>query len=178
MRDCFVIPSLLSGSVTRSAKFFLTLDSYSQPLGSDFILHKYAASMCFNLPAPWLCSVAFASMAGTATQFLSTQTLQMMPPAALPLHCFLQGYVACACMLFFGVWLQSSITPALDDVRVSLQPAQSESENVVTSSTMLPSLNMCPILCRVSNIRPASSTWQSSVAWSSTSCDMTHSQGI
>ena len=44
----------------------------------------------------------------------------------------------------FRVWLPSSITPALDDSRVSLQPAQSESENVVTSSTFLPLLNQAP----------------------------------
>ena len=39
---------------------------------------------------------------------------------------------------FQGVCLPSSITLALDDFRVSSQSAQSESENVVTSSTVLP----------------------------------------
>ena len=41
----------------------------------------------------------------------------------------------------FRVWLPSSITPGLGDFRVSSEPAQSESEDVVTSSTILEQLN-------------------------------------
>ena len=114
---------------------FLTLNpSHSQPLGSDFILQPQ--SMCFNLPIPCMwrkCSVAFAALASsrnpdpsTTTQFLSTQTLPMLPHTALPLHCFLQRSL-CLRVYAFRVWLPSNITPALDNFRVSSQPAQSES---------------------------------------------------
>ena len=95
-------------------KVLLPLDS-SQPLGSNFTLHpqvchKYVTSMCFiPIHCPWkMCSVN--------------------PDLII---CCLRVYA-------FSVLLPSSITPALDNFRVSLQPAQSESENVVTSSTILP----------------------------------------
>ena len=104
--------------------------------------HKYATSMCFNLPIPCLwrmCSVAFASMANTG--FIYATNAACSSASALIL-----AMIFCIRVYAFRVSLPSSITIALDDFRVSQRPAQSESENVVTYSTTPPFLKICHLI--------------------------------
>ena len=68
--QCFAITALLSGLVTRSATFssLWTLRTPSLLDLTSSCIHKYATSMCFNLPIPCLwriCSVVFASVGST-----------------------------------------------------------------------------------------------------------------
>ena len=57
--------------------------------------------------------------------------------------CLCAALTFCFRVYAFMVVLQSIITPALDDFRVSLQPAQSESVNTVNSSASFPYSNTC-----------------------------------
>ena len=88
--------------------------------------------------------------------------------------CFLQLYFVCACML------SGCDCRAVSRLRLMIFAflcfLQYESENVVTSSTVLPQLNMSPIVSHVSNIWPASSIWQGSGAWGLTSFATTRSR--
>ena len=91
--------------------------------------HNYTTSMCFSFPIPCLwrvLSVAFASM-------FSAGSLQNLSHAScFDSLCFRRSQCCCIqfCLCFrvyaFMVCPPSIRTPALDDFRVSLQPAQSE----------------------------------------------------
>ena len=69
----------------------------------------------------------------------------------------------------FMVCPPSIRTPALDDLRVSLQPAQCESVNTVSSSAIFHIQTLVPTVSHVSDTWQAFSTWRDSVGWDSTS---------
>ena len=150
---CFA-ERFLSKSVTFSS--LLTLRTRSL---WDLILsgtHKYATSMCcFNFPIPCLwrmCSVAFASMASNGFTAKPKSHIMLWTPFASDApnaaayssaSALLYAMTFCLRVYAFMVCLPSISTPALDDFRVSLQPAQSESVNTVSSSASFPYSNTC-----------------------------------
>ena len=163
MRQCFAITTFLSGLVPRSATFSSRLTNLLDLTSS--CTHKDATSMCFNLPFPCLwrmCSVASASMASTG--FISyTESFNNGRSSFRPRRSQCCRIQLCLCdasrndLLLARVCVQSVAAGAVSRLRlmlfrVSLHPAQSESERVVTSSTILPQLNICPSVSRVSNI--------------------------
>ena len=179
---------LLSGLVRRSAAFFslLTLRTPNllDPISS--CNHKYATSMCFILPIPCLwrmCSVAFAPMANTSrnpdpsttTQFLLSQTLPMLQHTALLQRCFLPWYFACVCTrskcdcraisrLHLMIFEFLSSLPNLDLKMSSIR------------RPFFQNWILAHIVSRVSNIWPASSSWQGPVVSALRLTDATRSR--
>ena len=137
--------------------FFAPDSALSQSLGSDLVLypqigHIYVLQLPNSLPVENVLSglalvslhimlwTPFASDAPNAAAYSSASAL-------------LVAMTLCFRVYAFRVCLRIINTPALDDFRVSLQPAQSESVNTVSSSASHIQ-TLVPTVSRVSN------TWQ------------------
>ena len=149
-RQCFAITALLSGLVSRSSKFSSTL-TLRTPNFLDL------TSSCIHVlqsTNPLSVEAVFGGLRinGQRWLHLVTQVSQqrhdsfrLAPNAAAysSASALFLAMIFCLRVYAFKVSLPSSFTPAIDDVRVFLKPAQSESENVFTSSTILPRLSTC-----------------------------------
>ena len=153
MKQCFSTSALLIGLVPRSATF----SAHSQPLGSDLILHPQVRHIyllqIFPIPCLWrMCSAAVASMASTGFTAKRESNIMLWTPFASDAP-NAAAYSSASALLFamtfclrvyaFRVCLHSISMPALRNFRVSLQPAQSESVNTVSSSASTPYPNTC-----------------------------------
>ena len=112
--------------------------------------HKCVTSMCFILPlqCQWkMCSVAFATM--TNIGFTAKPKSRIMPStpfasdapiaaASSSASALLLAMILCFLVYAFKRCRPTSATPAHDDFLVSVSPAQSESEETVTSELMSP----------------------------------------
>ena len=117
--------------------------------------HMSATSLCFSFPIPCLwrmCSVAFAPMFNTGFTakpksriMLWTHSASDAPNAAAcsSASALLFAMTFCFRVYAFMVCPPSIRTLALDDFRVSLRPAQSESVNTVSSSAFFLCANTC-----------------------------------
>ena len=137
VRQCFAITALLSGFIPKSATFSSPLTLRTRNL-CDLIsscTHKYATSLCFSFPIPCLwrmCSVAFESMFNTGFTAKPKSRIMLWTPFASD-GPNAAAYSSAAALLFAMTFCfrvsafkvcPSINTPALDDFRVSLQPAQ------------------------------------------------------
>ena len=127
--------------------FFAPDSAHSQSLRPTLVLYPNV------IPCLWrMCSVAVASMTNAGFTAKPRSHIMLWNPFAsdapnaaayssAPALLFAQTF--CFRVYAFKVCLPSIITPALDDFRVSWQPAQPESVNTVSSSASTPYSNTC-----------------------------------
>ena len=147
--------------------FFAPYSAHSQSLRSDLVLYPQERhSLCAStsrFPAngecaqwllrQWPALVSLQSPNHTGFTAKPKSHIMLWTPFASDAS-NVAAYSSASALLFamtfcfpvyvFRVCLPSTSTRALDDSRVSLQPAQSESMNTVSSSAIFPYSNTCP----------------------------------
>ena len=133
VRQCFAVTALLSGFVPKSATFSSLL------ILCTFILHPQVRHIyvlqlhCVLWPLHQCSTLASLQNPNRASCF----GLPLLPTLPMLLHTVLPlcNDLLLSCVAF-RVCPPSIRTPALDDFRVSLQPALSETVNTVSSSSI------------------------------------------
>ena len=129
--------------------FFTPDSAHSQPLGSDLILHPqvchiYMLQLPDSLPVEnvlhWILLNPPRSLNNDTIPFDSDAPDSAAKSSA---YALLLAKIFCFRVYAFKVRIPSITTPALDDFRFSLQPAESESVNTVSSPASFPYSNTC-----------------------------------
>ena len=125
---------------------------------SDLVLypqvrHIYVLQFSDSLPVKYVFSGFFASVASTGFTAKPKSHIMLWTPftsdalnatAYSSASALLFAMTFCFHVYALRVCLPSISTPTLDDFQVSLQRAQSESVNTVSSSASVPYSNTCP----------------------------------